>query len=234
MVCWGIVKYSTVGYCTLQYRILYITIQYLPNMNTLKFLKKEDKAGRDDLVCCGIVQYSIVGYCTVQYRILYITIQYLPWGQDDQQITWSKSSRLRNKIIKSSNGNGKEKINNLKIINWNLGPILWVNKVDDIFHMVTDLVPDVAIISEANIYSTDDSYRVNIQGYNMTTTCDYTTNGFGRLIVLTKQDLKFQVMKERMKDNISTIWLKFARPGRKPFLLGAIYREHKLLDNTCI
>ena len=33
-----------------------------------------------------------------------------------------------------------------------------------------------------------------------------------------------------MEADISTIWLKFSRKGRKPFLIGAVYCEHKLLN----
>ena len=127
-------------------------------------------------------------------------------------------------------GNRQDKLNFLKIINWNLGPRLWTNIIDDIFHMVTDIKPDVAIISEANLQYTEDLHLVNIPGYRINTTKDYRLNGLSRLVVLTKDKLKYQVVEDRMCEDISTIWLKFPRQGKNPFLLCAIYRKHQLLN----
>ena len=33
-----------------------------------------------------------------------------------------------------------------------------------------------------------------------------------------------------MEEDIATIWMQFPRVGKKPFILGSIYREHKLLN----
>ena len=35
-----------------------------------------------------------------------------------------------------------------------------------------------------------------------------------------------------MSEDTPSIWIKFPRPGKKPFILGAYYREHKLLNEV--
>ena len=143
--------------------------------------------------------------------------------------SWFKMKKTRNKEIKIKNGNRKETFN-LKITNWNLGPRLWVNKVADISHMVTDFKPDIAVITEANLYSTDDPHRVNITDYNITTTKDFSKFGISRLVVLTRKNLNFTIMEDKMEQDVSTIWIKIPRTGMKSFYMCAIYREHKLLN----
>ena len=145
-------------------------------------------------------------------------------------IQWYCSNKIRNKLVKSSNGNIDRKAANLKIMSWNLGPRLWINKVQDICHLLEDFSPDVAIISEANLYIYDEPHLTFIDNYDINTTNDYTAHGLSRLVVLTKKDLKFQILRNSMEDDIATIWLKFPRRGKKPFFLGAVYREHKLLN----
>ena len=151
------------------------------------------------------------------------------WGCDDQ-IIWTLSRKVRNKVVKVINGNRLDKTNILKIINWNLGPRLWINKTDDICHMTTDIKPDVAIISEANLQYTEDLHLINIPGYKINTTKDYLAHGLSRLVVLTREELNYQILNDRMSEDISTIWLKFLRKGKKPFILCAIYREHQLMN----
>ena len=55
-------------------------------------------------------------------------------------------------------------------------------------------------------------------------------NGLSRLVVLTKPGLNFHIMDGNMCEDIATIWMKFPRVGRKPFILGSVYREHKLIN----
>ena len=172
----------------------------------------------------GTVQYLKVLYNTVWRRLACLNLKV----QIDQG-GWFISSKSRNKKIKSKNGNGTEKVKTLKVVNWNLGPRLWVNKVDDLNHMIQDYKPDIAIISEANIHSTDDCHRVNINNYDLVNTIDFSEHGFGRLVVLTKTGLRYQVLENKMEKDISTIWLKICRHGKKPLYIVAVYREHRLL-----
>ena len=136
----------------------------------------------------------------------------------DEHIIWSFSRKVRNKFVKVTNGNRSDKSNFLKIINWNLGPCLWINKTDDICHMTTDIRPDIAIISEVNLQYTEDLHLIDIPGYKINTTKDYLAHDLSILVVLTKENLNYQILNDRMSENISTIWLKFPRKGKKPFM----------------
>ena len=88
----------------------------------------------------------------------------------------------------------------------------------------------MAVITEANLQYTEELHEIKIQEYNITTTLDYREIGIRRLVILTRKDLRFQVLHEKMETSISTIWLKFPRVGRKPFYLMTVYREHHLLN----
>ena len=118
----------------------------------------------------------------------------------------------------------------MDIVNWNLGSRQWSNKRDDILHLVTEINPDLVAISEANLYSTEDDHSTNIPGYELITTVDYGLTGISRLVVLAKTDLNYTVMIEKMEPKIASIWLRFPRKGKKPLIVGALYREHHLLE----
>ena len=149
--------------------------------------------------------------------------------RDKMTFSWSKSAKLRNKEYKMINGN-IPKINKLKVISWNLGSRKWSNKVDEINHMILDHNPDIAAISEANLYSEEEDHNVQVEGYDIITTLDFKELGVSRLVVLARKELNYKVMNNLMETNISTIWLSFPRRGKKPFILGCCYREHHLLN----
>ena len=147
-------------------------------------------------------------------------------------VVWSSSVKIRNKIQKMVNGNGGKGNNLLKVISWNLGSRKWCNKTDEINHLVLEHNPDIVAISEANLHSSSGCHETNIKGYNLITTLDYKDTGISRLVVLAKLDLNYKILTDKMEPGIATIWLEFPRQGKKPFLFGALYREHKLLYQT--
>ena len=77
-------------------------------------------------------------------------------------------------ITDKKNGNGKDKMTPLKIIMWNVGSKFWFNKVDNLNHMIMDINPDLAVISEANLQSTTEDQLTNIKDYDIITTLDYS------------------------------------------------------------
>ena len=101
--------------------------------------------------------------------------------------------------------------------------------MDDVISMVQDHNPDVAAISEANMRAEVDQHMNFIPGYNISTVKDFIEEGVSRLVVLTKEGLNFKLLSEKMEAGIASIWLSFVRKGKKPFIVGAIYREHKIL-----
>ena len=76
---------------------------------------------------------------------------------------WNISSKKQNKLVKSSNGNGRKSIT---ISHWNIGSRKWKNKIDDIQAMVDTANPDVLFVSEANLDEstpTHETYNPRIQ-----------------------------------------------------------------------
>ena len=84
--------------------------------------------------------------------------------------------------------------------------------------MVDELTPDLVVISEAN-YNERISNHLNFtQGYNTIRTIDASQTGFSRLVVLTREGLKYEV-----------IWIKIPQKSKKPLIIGCVYREHQLM-----
>ena len=207
------------------------TVQY--NYSTVQLCTIQYKKAQYSLMCTSR-NHSNMNLNGARRNERIIQTRLDRWRQNDRLI-WTRPSKLKNRDKKAENGNIgekviKEKVNNLKVVTWNLGSRLFRNKVDDLSHMVSDIIPDIAVITEANLQLSTDGYRVNIENYDIITTKDYNTLGVSRLVILVRNNLNYQLMNEKMEQEISTIWLKIPRRGKKPFILGAIYREHHLLN----
>ena len=66
--------------------------------------------------------------------------------------TWEPvlfSNKVKNKAMKSYNGNIKTTIN---VIHWNMGNTYWIHKTDEIEAAINEYSPDLFYISEANIF----------------------------------------------------------------------------------
>ena len=56
------------------------------------------------------------------------------------------------------------------------------------------------------------------------------TQGYARIILLVKEGVKVKKMEEFMDNQTAMIWVKLSmRGGKKPFHIGGMYRDHKLL-----
>ena len=141
----------------------------------------------------------------------------------------SLSRKLRNKLIKQINGNGK---NSLLISHWNLGAKKWCNKRNQIQALVDTDNPDVLFISEANLDELTPSHEKFITGYEITLPKTVTRNGTARLILLTKEDLKFELVDNLMDDIVTSVWIKISRRGVKGLLVCGVYREHQYLNQV--
>ena len=146
-------------------------------------------------------------------------------GRDELKL-WIKSAKRLNKEAHIVNGNGDSKI---KLVCWNLGSRRWKRKTDDIIHMLDDLKPDLAVITEANLQYETEAHERNIPGYSLTTTKDYENGGMSQLVVLVRMGLNIRVLETMKEDDISTIWMEIPRKGLRPVTIGALYREHHLL-----
>ena len=197
-----VVQYSFVQYSFVQYSFVqYITtheesVQFkLPGISKLRQTEKGLKTvGAENnyeritdrgLKTAGKNHWEKLSVTPSHYKI---TVQLRVkdhWDVQDE--LWAQAAKLKNRLIRANNGNGQDKINTLKIINWNLGPRQWRNKVEDISHMVLEYKPDVIVISEANLQFTEDIHLINIKDYDITTTLDYELIGMSRLVVLTRK-----------------------------------------------
>ena len=141
-------------------------------------------------------------------------------------VTHSISRKKRNKIIKQKNGNGK---NSLSICHWNLGSKKWKNKRNQIQALVDSNNCDLIFISEANLDKSTPTYESLITGYKITLPKTVIRNGTARLVLLTRENLKFELVENLMDDTFSSIWVKISRQGIKSLMVCGLYREHQYL-----
>ena len=142
-------------------------------------------------------------------------------------LSHSMSRKMRNKSVKQVNGNGK---NSLLISHWNLGSKKWTNKRNQIQALVDTNNPDIIFISEANLDDLTPPHESLISGYSITLPKTVVRNGTARLVLLTKDNLEFELMENLMDDIVSSIWIKISRQGVKGLLVCGIYREHQYLN----
>ena len=138
------------------------------------------------------------------------------------------SRKKINKNKKMENGNGKTQ-KAIKIVQWNLGAKRWENKIDIIKHLIEDFDPDVACISEANLYTEVEDHLRIIPGYKLVTADTMTVMKYSRIVVLVKNEINFKIEREYMDSVTASIWLSLPRRGKKKVMIGAIYREQHLL-----
>ena len=72
-------------------------------------------------------------------------------------------------------------------------------------------------------------YESLISGYDITLPKTVTRNGTARLVLLSKENLDFEVKVDLMDDIFSSIWIKMSRRGAKGILVCGLYREHQYL-----
>ena len=75
---------------------------------------------------------------------------------------------------------------------------------------------------------TDD--EKHIVGYNMILPRTTEVQRIVRLVMLVREDMTVGVMNEYIDNTLVAVWVKIGAQGRKPMLLGAVYREHQCLQ----
>ena len=106
----------------------------------------------------------------------------------------------------------------------------WKNKINQIQALVDQNNADLIFISEANLEELTPEYESLISGYNITFPKTVVRNGTARLVLLTKDNLQFELRNDLMDDIVSSIWVKISRRGLKSILVCSIYREHQYLN----
>ena len=149
-----------------------------------------------------------------------------PWTKGFTTPPPPSTRKIRNKKVKMMNGNINKTI---KVVHWNLGSRYWNNKLEDIQHLVDEMNPDLAYISEANLFAGLALHLRQIEGYHLVYTKAMDFFGYSCLILLVKQGFQVKIMEDWMEEEVASIWTKIARRGCKGVYIGGIYREHKLL-----
>ena len=141
---------------------------------------------------------------------------------------FATSNKMRNRMKKMENGNSSLR-QNLTLIHWNMGAKMWTRKREEIEAVIAQYTPDVFIISESNLLETLEDYEKDIQGYQLLLPKTTEVQIVSRLVMLVRNGVEVKVMNEFMDTSLATIWIKVGAKGRRPMLIGSIYREHQFL-----
>ena len=132
-----------------------------------------------------------------------------------------------NKKWQQEGGGGGVK-QTLRLSHWNVGNALWENKRTEISALILESDPDLLYISEANLKSNVTEEERHIEGYYQILPNTAIRMGYSRLVLLVKEGVRVSLMDECMADEIPAIWVKVITRGRKPLVVGGLYREHHL------
>ena len=143
-------------------------------------------------------------------------------------INLSTTGKIRNKYQRTRNGNGTNR-QNVTIIHWNMGAKIWTRKMLEIEAIILQYTPDIYIISEANLPRSLSEDERRIAGYNILTPPIPDNHNLYRLVVLVKDGMDVKVINELSDENLSALWLKTGTRGRRPMIIGAMYREFRYI-----
>ena len=142
------------------------------------------------------------------------------------------SSKDMNRQMRARNGNGQSKI--LKVIHWNGGARLWLNKKVELEALMSDYVPDICFISEANWWNDTSLEEGSIPGYNTILANTMSSLNHSRLVALTRENLEVEVDKMTMDKEVAEIWLKVGSSRKNSLLVGGCYRQHHILGRDYV
>ena len=111
-----------------------------------------------------------------------------------------------------------------------MGSRAWERKKAEIEAVVQQHNPDIFIISELNMKACLTDAEKNIAGYNMIIPRTVEARRLVRIVMLVKSDMEVKVLKEYMDTDVAAIWVKIGARGRKPMVLGGVYREFQYLE----
>ena len=106
---------------------------------------------------------------------------------------------------------------------------MWQNKIEEIQLLVDDHNPDIAFITEANLWEGTNDHEILVEGYEIIKPKTTSGLGYSRVVALIREGFQTRVLNEYMEDDLSSIWLKIGGKGSKALIIGGMYREHTLL-----
>ena len=132
------------------------------------------------------------------------------------------SSKKRNKGKKIINGNGQIR-NILTVVHWNLGARQWQRKIEEMEMLLLEKEPDLAFITDANLLEMVPDNCRNINGYSLILPKTMEYLKYSRIVLLVKNGVEIEVLNSCMEKDISAIWVKIGKVGRKPLVVGGVY-----------
>ena len=145
------------------------------------------------------------------------------WSMQERHLMTHK---LWNRIQRAMNGN---RVNQLKIVHWNVGPRLWKNKLDDIEALLTEFTPDLCFISEANLWQGTMAHEMEIPGHTMILPDTMSSLKHARIVLLVRDGINVEKIHHLMDPQVATIWVKAGFSKKHALRIGGIYREHHQL-----
>ena len=130
-----------------------------------------------------------------------------------------ETSKILNKRQKIKNGN---RIDQFKIVHWNLGSRKWNKKLDEIELLCTEQRPDLCFISEANLWEGLDSHEYEIPGHQIILPNTMATNKHARIVLLVRDGIEVLKLNQYMSNDIATIWVQVGR-NKKSIRVGGVY-----------
>ena len=127
--------------------------------------------------------------------------------------------------------NGNRQNRGIKLAHWNAGSAHLVNKMHEIEQVVSEKIPHLLGISEANLKREHDVDNVQLQEYDLilSKTIDNDNLQVSRVVCYKHQSLVGKVREDLMSDQFSSIWLEIGLPGKRKFLVCQLYREWRYL-----
>ena len=148
-----------------------------------------------------------------------------------QKHNFSTSKKLRNKLIKMYNGNGNGSLrHSVSILQWNAGNKHWKRKLEIIEALTLEKDPDLLFITEANLMADTTDDEREIPGYRLILPLTLESLKYARIVLLVKIGIEVKVLNQFMAEDLAIIWVKIGQAGRKPLVVGGVYREQHLLQ----
>ena len=156
-----------------------------------------------------------------------LDVTFHPDGRSSQLVANDMTSnKILNRRRRSINGNRQNVIN---VIHWNLGSKLWQNKLVEIELLLEEKRPDFCYISEANLWSDVLPHDYTIPGHQIVLPNTMDKIGHARIVLLVRNGINFEVLRNHMDSDIATIWVKTGRTKKQTVAIGGIYREFTIL-----
>ena len=144
---------------------------------------------------------------------------------------YALSNKRRNKEVKSKNGNGDNR-QNITILHWNLGSRMWHRKTLEIEAAILQYSPDVFVITEANLLKTLQEDKRKIPGYSLILPKILPDQVIYKIAVLIREGVNVEILDELNVEQVAAVWLKLGSRGRKPMIVGCIYREFQYIHQV--